>query len=92
MPLPSNSDPDSTSQENTPASSPPPAEMDNKDGISKDLQQEEDRMRAQREKDDAKRDAQLAEERRQDIKSGKAVLDKKFQQLEFLMNKSKVSE
>ena len=66
--------------------------MDNKDGISKDLQQEEDRMRARREKDDAKRDAQLAEERQQDIKSGKAVLDKKFQQLEFLMNKSKVSE
>ena len=54
------------------------------------FQQEEDRMRAQREKQDAKREAQLEKERQADIKSGKEVLDKKFQQLEFLMNKSKL--
>ena len=48
-------------------------------------------MRVQREKNDAKREAQLEKERQEDIKSGKDVLDKKFQQLEFLMNKSKVS-
>jgi ATP-dependent DNA helicase len=54
------------------------------------LQAEEERMRAQREKNDAKRDAQLERERQEDLKSGKDVLDKKFQQLEFLMNKSKV--
>lgn len=54
------------------------------------LQAEEARMRAQREKEDAKREAQLEKERQGDIKSGKEVLDKKFQQLEFLMNKSKV--
>lgn len=47
-------------------------------------------MRAQREKQDAKRDAKLEKERRADIESGKEVLDKKFQQLEFLMNKSKL--
>jgi ATP-dependent DNA helicase len=33
----------------------------------------------------------LEKERQEDIKSGREVLDKKFQQLEFLMNKSKVS-
>jgi ATP-dependent DNA helicase len=57
---------------------------------SKSMQEEEERMRTQREKEDAKRDAQLEKERQADIKSGKEVLDKKFQQLEFLMNKSKV--
>lgn len=55
------------------------------------MQAEEERMKAQREKNDAKRDAQLEKERQEDLKSGKDVLDKKFQQLEFLMNKSKVS-
>ena len=61
------------------------------EGVSKSMQEEEERMRAQREKDDAKRNAQLEKERQDDIKSGKEILDKKFQQLEFLMNKSKVS-
>jgi ATP-dependent DNA helicase len=66
-------------------------EKDNKEGVSDAMQAEEERMRAQREKNDAKREAQLEKERQDDIKSGKDVLDKKFQQLEFLMNKSKVS-
>jgi hypothetical protein len=61
------------------------------ESASKSMQAEEERMRAQREKDDAKRDAKLEKERQEDIKSGRDVLDKKFQQLEFLMNKSKVS-
>jgi ATP-dependent DNA helicase len=60
------------------------------EGVSDAMQEEETRMRAQREKFDAKRDAQLEEERQADLKSGREVLDKKFQQLEFLMNKSKV--
>jgi ATP-dependent DNA helicase len=60
------------------------------ESVPKSMQAEEQRMRAQREKDDAKRDAQLERERQEDIKSGREVLDKKFQQLEFLMNKSKV--
>ncbi|KAF7569854.1 ISWI chromatin-remodeling complex ATPase ISW2 [Pyrenophora tritici-repentis] len=64
--------------------------MDTKN-VPESLQAEEERIRAQREKDDAKRDAQLEKERQEDIKSGREVLDKKFQQLEFLMNKSKVS-
>ena len=81
----------STSEtKSTPASSPPPADMDTK-SVPQSLQEEEKRMKAQREKDDAKRDAQLEKERQEDIKSGREVLDKKFQQLEFLMNKSKVS-
>lgn len=61
------------------------------DNVSKTMQDEETRMRAQREKQDAKRDAKLEKERQEDIASGKEILDKKFQQLEFLMNKSKVS-
>ncbi len=73
----------------TPASSPPPSNMDIK-SVSKTMQEEEERMRIQREKDDAKRNAQLEKERQEDIKSGKEILDKKFQQLEFLMNKSKL--
>lgn len=60
------------------------------DGVSKSMHEEEERMRTQREKNDAKRDAQLEKERQEDIKSGKDILDKKFQQLEFLMNKSKL--
>ncbi|KAH9871096.1 hypothetical protein J1614_006670 [Plenodomus biglobosus] len=76
--------------QSTPASSPPQVDMDN--GSASDaMQKEEQRMRAQREKNDAKREAQLEKERQEDLKSGKEVLDKKFQQLEFLMNKSKVS-
>ncbi|KAF1976570.1 hypothetical protein BU23DRAFT_551518 [Bimuria novae-zelandiae CBS 107.79] len=86
----------SGSQKSTPVSSPPPADMEdqsNKDGhieVPSSLQQEEDRMRVQREKQDAKREVQLEKERQADIESGREVLDKKFQQLEFLMNKSKL--
>jgi ATP-dependent DNA helicase len=78
----------------TPASSPPPDDMEQNiesESISNAMQQEEERMRVQREKNDAKRDAQMEKERQEDLKSGKDTLDKKFQQLEFLMNKSKVS-
>lgn len=85
----------SSPQKSTPASSPPPSDMDTDtkaDGVSDAMQAEEGRMRAQREKNEAKRDAQLERERQEDLKSGREVLDKKFQQLEFLMNKSKVSD
>ncbi|KAK7182324.1 hypothetical protein DPSP01_002375 [Paraphaeosphaeria sporulosa] len=86
---------DSASLKTTPASSPPPADMDNQpknadNKVPSSLQLEEDRIRAQREKEDAKREAKLEKERQADIQSGKDVLDKKFQQLEFLMNKSKL--
>ncbi|KAF2639485.1 hypothetical protein P280DRAFT_470138 [Massarina eburnea CBS 473.64] len=90
MPPSSISAADSASQKSTPASSPPPSEMDRDDTISPSLKAEEDRMRAQREKDDAKRETELDAARNADIESGKEVLDKKFQQLEFLMNKSKL--
>ncbi|UPX10260.1 Putative ATPase [Ascochyta rabiei] len=79
----------STKSDPTPDSSLPPANMDD-DNVSKTMQDEETRMKLQREKQDAKRDAQLERERQEDIKSGREVLDKKFQQLEFLMNKSKL--
>lgn len=80
----------SATSDPTPDSSPPPANMDD-DSVSKAMQDEETRMKIQREKRDAKRDAQLEKERQEDIQSGKEILDKKFQQLEFLMNKSKVN-
>ncbi|CAI6334153.1 unnamed protein product [Periconia digitata] len=73
----------------TPASSPPADTMSDDSG-SKGMQAEEDRMRAQREKQDIARETKLEKERKADIESGKEVLDKKFQQLEFLMNKSKL--
>jgi ATP-dependent DNA helicase len=63
---------------------------DSKGSISKEMHDEEQKMREQREKEDAKREAELEKEREEDLKGGKELLDKKFQQLEFLMNKSKV--
>ena len=83
---------DSESQKSTPASSPPPVDMDeSKENDPSGLQAEEAKMRSKREKEDAERDAQLEKERQEDLEGGKEILDKKFQQLEFLMNKSKVS-
>ncbi|PVI01851.1 hypothetical protein DM02DRAFT_613379 [Periconia macrospinosa] len=79
----------SSATADTPASSPPTDTMPD-DSISKGMHAEEDRMRAQREKEDIKRETELEKERKADIESGKEVLDKKFQQLEFLMNKSKL--
>ena len=77
-------------KKSTPASSPPPNDME-QDCKMEGMHAEEERMRALREKNDAKREAQLERERQEDLKSGRDVLDKKFQQLEFLMNKSKVN-
>lgn len=64
--------------------------MEDSHGLSKEMIEEEDRMRQQRQREDAKRDAEMEKEREADIQSGKEVLDEKFRQLEFLMNKSKV--
>lgn len=80
-----------TDSVSTPASSPPPSAMET-EVASHAMQKEEERMKAERVKNDAKRDAKLEKERQDDLQSGKDILDKKFQQLEFLMNKSKVSE
>lgn len=90
MPSSSVSGAGSESQKSTPASSPPPADMGTDTPVPKGMQEEEDRMRVQREREDAERDAELERERQADIDSGKELLDKKFQQLEFLMNKSKL--
>ncbi|ORY10055.1 SNF2 family helicase/ATPase-like protein PasG [Clohesyomyces aquaticus] len=82
---------DSTSQKSTPASSPPPANMgDDNEKVLNAMEKEEEQIRLQREADDATHDAAMEKERQEDISSGKEVLDKKFQQLEFLMNKSKL--
>jgi len=92
MPSSSITSADSEAQKSTLASSPPPSTMgDHDERVSKEMRDEEEKMRLQREKDDAKREKQMEKERLEDINSGKELLDKKFQQLEFLMNKSKVS-
>ncbi|KAF2197289.1 SNF2 family helicase/ATPase-like protein PasG [Delitschia confertaspora ATCC 74209] len=78
-------------QESTPASSPPAADMEeNKDNVSKKMLEEEEKLRVLREKEDKKLEEKMEKERQVDLKSGRDVLDKKFQQLEFLMNKSKL--
>ncbi|KAF2502490.1 ISWI chromatin-remodeling complex ATPase ISW2 [Lophium mytilinum] len=82
---------DTASQKSTPASSPPPVEMEDVDhGVSKEMLAEEEQMRVRREKEDAKREAQLEKERKEDLQGGKEVLDTKFKALEHLMNKSKL--
>jgi ATP-dependent DNA helicase len=64
--------------------------MDALEQVPKDMQEEEERMKSQRTKDDAKREAEYERERQADLAGGTEILDKKFQQLEFLMNKSKL--
>ncbi|KAF2817411.1 uncharacterized protein BDZ99DRAFT_373440 [Mytilinidion resinicola] len=82
---------DTASQKSTPASSPPSIEMEDVDhGVSKEMLAEEEQMRLRREKEDAKREAKLEKERKEDLQGGKEVLDTKFKALEHLMNKSKL--
>ena len=82
---------DTESQKSTPASSPPPVEMEDvNNGVSKEMQVEEEQMRLKREKDDLKREQKMEKERQEDLKSGKEVLDTKFKALEHLLSKSKV--
>jgi ATP-dependent DNA helicase len=84
---------DTESHKPTPASSPPSVEMEDADhGVSKQMLAEEEQMRLRREKEDAKREAQLEKERKDDLEGGKEVLDSKFKALEHLMNKSKVGD
>lgn len=64
---------------------------DHSGDVSKQMQAEEEKARLQREKQDEKTAKRMAKERQNDLDEGKELLDKKFQQLEFLMNKSKVS-
>jgi ATP-dependent DNA helicase len=59
-------------------------------GVSEEMQAEEEKMRLQREKEDARLTKKMENERQEDLASGVELLDKKFQQLEFLMNKSKL--
>jgi ATP-dependent DNA helicase len=64
--------------------------MGSHEEVPKGMKEEEERMKAQRAKDDAKRNAELEQERQADHAGGTEILDKKFQQLEFLMNKNKL--
>ena len=58
----------------TPASSPPTDTMPD-DNMNTEMQAEEDRMRAQREKVDTKREIKLEKERKADIEKGTSVAD-----------------
>jgi len=82
---------DTESQKSTPASSPPPVEMEFvNNGVSKEMQVEEEQMRLKREKDDLRREQKMEKKRQEDLKGGKEVLDNKFKALEHLLSKSKV--
>lgn len=76
----------------TPASSPPPAAMEDEQShhISATMAAEEEKMREVSRKQDEQRDRKFADEREKDIKGGKEVVDTKFKALEFLLNQSKV--
>ncbi len=73
----------------TPASSPPPAESGD-NGISKAMQDEEEKMARTREREEAKRDERMAKQRQKDVAGGKKVMDQKFKALEYLLSQSKV--
>ena len=85
------SDTYSSPQKSTPASSPPPEtpDMASQD-VSESMLKEEEQMRIQREKVDAKRDAKLQKEVEKDLKGGEKAVDSKFKALEYLLNQSKV--
>jgi ATP-dependent DNA helicase len=65
------------------------ASMNIGDGVSEAMLAEEQRMAAQREKDDAKYNAKLEAEVENDTRN-KSQMEKKFQRLEALLNKSKI--
>jgi ATP-dependent DNA helicase len=82
---------DTESQKSTPASSPPPVDMEGvSNGVSKEMQVVEEQMRLKHEKDDLEREQKMEKERQEDLKGGKEVLDAKFKALEHLLSKSKV--
>lgn len=88
--------------DSTPASSPPAAagsemsdtdKMQQKKGanpLSATMEAEEKKMLAMREKDEQTRARKLEQEREQDIKGGKEVVDTKYKALEFLLSQSKL--
>ena len=51
---------------------------------------EEEEMLRKRQRDQAQRDEAMARERQKDIDGGTLGVDKKFKQLEYLLNQSKV--
>lgn len=80
-----------TTQESTPASSPPPEAPDmNAYDVSESMLKEEEQIRLSREKEDAKRDQKLRKDIEQEKKGGEKATDSKFKALEYLLNQSKV--
>jgi ATP-dependent DNA helicase len=83
----------------TPVSSPPPSgdgDMNDEDhddtgAVSKAMREEEAQMRAVREKQEAERDAEVAEQRRQEFAAMDAKeTDGKFKALEYLLSQSQL--
>jgi ATP-dependent DNA helicase len=62
------------------------------DGVSDAMQKEEEQLRKNREKEDARQEAKFEEERRKDAEGGQQFLDSKFKALEYLLNQSKVNQ
>ncbi|KAK3081709.1 hypothetical protein LTS18_003654, partial [Coniosporium uncinatum] len=75
----------------TPASSPPLADSpESSDGLPDSMQKEEQDMRNNREKADAKREKEMAAKRQKDLEGGSAKLDEKFNQLQYLIKQSQL--
>lgn len=54
------------------------------------MQDEEDHISRQHDREEAKRDERMAKERQKDIDGGQKVMDQKFKALEYLLNQSKL--
>lgn len=80
----------------TPPSSPPSEGSADKmedsadKGVSETMRAEEEKMRQISERDEAKRQQRLDEEREKDLKGGPGAVDGKFKALEYLLSQSKV--
>lgn len=66
---------------------PPAAQMN---GVSASMRAEEARFASQSRSSDARRDAQMEEQRQQDLKGGAGAVDGKFKALEYLLSQSKL--
>lgn len=72
--------------QDTPDSSPPPEN----DGVSEAMLREENEMAEKRREEQIRRDKEMEQQRKKDLKGGKGQTDSKFKALEYLLNQSKV--
>lgn len=75
----------------TPGSSPPPTgDNDPSHSISDAMEKEEEKLRRQRDADEAERDNRMEKERQKDIQAGAESVNERYKRLEFLLKKSQL--